>query len=402
MSRFLQLVPVREAIETIVALAPEPGQEVVPLESARGRVLAADVRTNEDIPGFDRSIVDGYAVLAADTIGAGESLPAMLRFSGRVAMGQSDTPPHIDPGSCIYVPTGGFLPPGADAVVMVENTESAGDMVLVRKTVAPQENVLRFNEDFAKNEVVLKKGHPLSPQDLGVLAATGTTGVPVTIQPLIGILSTGNELVPATQKPTLGQVRDVNSPMIAAFVQEIGCTPKIYGIIRDERSSLESAMSRAAAECDAVLISGGSSKDDRDMTVQVIAGLGEVRIHGIALAPGKPTIIGRIGKAPVLGLPGHPGAVFVVMSVIGKALIGKMTGLDISRPKTTRATLSVNIPSQRGREEYIRVHLENGTAYPLFGKSGLLNTLVRSDGMIRIPDLCEGLEQGSDVEVLLW
>jgi len=402
MSRFLQLVPVREAQETIASLAPEPRVEQVALESAAGRVLAEDIRAGHDIPGFDRSIVDGYALLAADTVGASESLPAMLRYSGRVSMGQSDTPPEVTPGTCTYVPTGGFLPPGADAAVMVENTESSGDLVLIKKTVAPQENVLRFNEDFAKGELVLPKGHRFTPQDIGVLAATGTVRVPVTVQPVIGILSTGNELVPATEEPRMGQVRDVNSFMIAAFVREIGCVPRSYGIVRDERDSFEAAMSSAAAECDAVLISGGSSKDDRDMTVQVLSALGEVKIHGVALAPGKPTIIGRIGTKPVLGLPGHPGAVFVVMSVIGKAMIGKMTGLDISRPKTTRAELAVNIPSQKGREEYIRVHLENGKAYPLFGKSGLLNTLVRSDGMIRIPDLCEGLEQGDTVEVLLW
>lgn len=402
MSRFLQLVPVQEALATAESLARPPRAEVILLESAAGRILAEDIPSADNIPGFDRSIVDGFAVLASDTIGASESLPAMLHFAGKVAMGQSDIQFPVGPGNCVYVPTGGVLPDGADAVVMVENTEAVGDMVLIRKTVAPQENLLRYNEDFAKGDVVLRKGRKISPQDIGVLAATGITSVPVTKKPVIGIISTGNELVPTAEKPAKGHVRDVNSSMISAYVQESGCTPRFYGIIRDEPGALQSVLARIITECDAVFISGGSSKDDRDMTVHAISALGEVRIHGIALAPGKPTIIGRVGDIPVIGFPGHPGAVFVVLSVLGRALLEKMTGNTLSRQKILRANLAMNIPSQKGREEYVRVRLENGIAYPLFGKSGLLNTLVRSDGMVRIPDLCEGLEQDSEVEVILW
>lgn len=326
----------------------------------------------------------------------------MLHSSGRIAMGATVSPTRIGPGTCMYVPTGGVLPDGADAVVMIENTEIAGDLVLVKKPVADGENVLLFNEDFRKDETVLPAGRRLSPQDVGVLAAAGCARVPVAKQPVVGIISTGNELVPVTELPAQGQVRDANAPMLGAFLQGYGCIPKHYGIIRDEREEFESVVSRAVADCDVVLLSGGSSKDDRDMTAGVIAGLGEVLIHGVAIAPGKPTIIGRISGKPVFGLPGHPASAYIVLIAIVRPLLDRMTGVTNPLVRTVRATLSLNIPSQRGREDYVRVRVEDGIATPVFGKSGLLNTLVKSDGIIRIPAGSEGLEKGSGVEVILW
>jgi molybdopterin molybdotransferase len=219
---------------------------------------------------------------------------------------------------------------------------------------------------------------------------------------VVGIISTGNELVPATIVPGPGQVRDANAPMLAAWLSEYGCEPRLYGIVRDEREAFETVIARALPECDIVLLSGGSSKDDRDMTAGVIAGKGEVLVHGIALAPGKPTIIGRITGKPVFGLPGHPASAFVVLIAIVRPLLDKMLGLEKPLIRTVKVTLAVNIPSQRGREEYVRVRLEQGIATPLFGKSGLLNTLVRSAGLICIPAGYEGLEKGSEVEVILW
>jgi molybdopterin molybdotransferase len=220
--------------------------------------------------------------------------------------------------------------------------------------------------------------------------------------PRIGILSTGNELVPVNIQPLPGQVRDVNSYVVASFVREQGCTPVIYGIIPDDRNALRSALSKATAECDAVLISGGSSKDDRDMVAAIIRDMGEVLIHGIAIAPGKPTIIGRCGNKPVIGLPGHPASAFIVLVVIVRHLFAGMTGDRVSRVRSVQARLDQNVPSSRGREDYVRVILHDGIATPLFGKSGLLNTLIKSNGIIRIPAESEGLETGTLVEVMIW
>lgn len=401
MGKFLSVVPVLEAVAKVVAIALQPQPEEVPLERAAGRVLYTDVRTDSDIPGFDRSVVDGYAVCSADTTGAGEAIPAMLQQTGQVKMGDTGRR-GIKPGECIYVPTGGVLPSGADAMVMVENTEEAGNIILIKKAVAHHENVLLYNEDFRKGAVVLAAGRLLSAQDVGVLAAAGCFRVPVTKKPVIGIISTGNELVPVTASPGPGQVRDANAPMVGAYVAERGCIPVYYGIIRDEREALDGAVIRAVSECDAVLLSGGSSKDDRDMTAAVIAHHGEVLVHGIAIAPGKPTIIGRIAGKPVIGLPGHPASAFVVMVAIVRHLLDTMTGNKDPRLRTVKATLKDNIPSQRGREDYARVTVAGGVATPVFGKSGLLNTLVASSGLVRIPAESEGLEKGSEVEVILW
>jgi molybdopterin molybdotransferase len=285
---------------------------------------------------------------------------------------------------------------------MVEYTEETADMVLVKKPVSHGENVLLRDEDFKKGERVFSEGRRISPQDAGVLAACGCANVVVAKKPVIGIISTGNELVPVSAVPGPGQVRDANASMLAAYLTENGCIPRLYGIIPDEREAFEIVLTRAVPECDVVLLSGGSSKDDRDMTAAVIAAMGEVLVHGIAIAPGKPTIIGRIAGKPVFGLPGHPASAFVVLIAIVRPLIDRMLGIPRPLFRTARATLAANIPSQRGREEYVRVYMENGIATPLFGKSGLLNTLVRSDGLIRIPAGSEGLEQGSTVEVILW
>ena len=402
MTRFLQVVKVSEAVATAIRIAPAPEPEEIPAEQAPGRVLCADVVAREDIPGFDRSIVDGFAVRADNTAGAGEAAPALLRNTGRVAMGEPESPLAVTNGTCVYVPTGGVLPTGADAVVMTEQTDIAGDMVLVKRPVAHGENVLMHDEDYRRGAVILPAGRRVSPQDAGVLAASGRTRVTVARKPVIGIISTGNELVHVGVSPKPGQVRDANAPMIAAYLREFGCTPRLYGIVRDERDSFEEVLAQALPECDAILLSGGSSKDDRDMTAGILAGRGEVLVHGISLAPGKPTIIGRIGTTPVFGLPGHPASAYVVLLVIVRPLLARMLGETEPSLVTIKATLATNIPSQKGREEYIRVSLANGIAHPIFGKAGLLNTLVRSNGLVRIPAGDEGLEQGSTVDVILW
>jgi molybdopterin molybdotransferase len=401
MSLFLQVVSVSKAIEDIRNLAVRCGDETVPLIEALHRILAEDVCADVDIPGFTRSVVDGYAVRAADTTGSSDAIPSMFPLRGRVAMGASAGIP-LRSAECIYVPTGGILPEGADAVVMIEHAEQIGEEILVKKPVAHGENVLFFNEDFSSGDIVCKRGRRLSPQDIGVLAAAGCIDVPVVRIPKIGILSTGNELVPVNVRPLPGQVRDVNSYVVASFVREQGCTPILYGIVRDDRETLRSAISNATAECDAVLISGGSSKDDRDMVATIIREQGEVLIHGIAISPGKPTIIGKWGNIPVIGLPGHPASAFIVLVAIVRHLFAGMTGDTESGVRSIQATLSQNVSSSKGREDYVRVAVRDGIATPLFGKSGLLNTLVKSTGVVRIPAESEGLETGTLVEVIVW
>ena len=400
MSLFLRVVTLEEAIGIIRDIAPRPFVEEVSLANALHRILARDMRAGEDIPGFARTTVDGYGVRAGDTTGAGEAVPAILRLAGEVSMG---TKPgrSLGKGEGIYLPTGAMLPAGTDATVMIEHTERIGDEILVKRPVAPGENVILAGEDFPKDGLILPKGSRLSPRDIGILAATGYDRISVHRRPVIGIISTGNELVPVDSAPGPGQVRDANGPMCAAFVENAGCCPRPYGIIRDDRGALGGVLDRALAECDAVLLSGGSSKDARDLTASVLSEKGEVLIHGIGIAPGKPTIIGSAGGRPVIGLPGHPASAYVILHALAGPLLSAMTGSPVVERKVS-AVLAENIPSQKGRVEFVRVRIRGGRAIPCFGKSGLLNTFAGSDGLVRVPSEREGFEAGETVEVILW
>jgi molybdopterin molybdotransferase len=400
MNRFLTVVSVEEAIRTLRELSPSLDIESIPLSCSLQRVLGEDLEAVDDIPGFDRSTVDGFALRARDTVGASGSLPALLHYRGRISMGSPSTF-VLRADECASVPTGGVLPEGADAVVMVEYSEQVEDQVLIQQPVAPGENVVQRGEDFARGSVVLPKGHFVRPQDLGVLAAAGISQVTVYRTPRIGVISTGNELVAIEQIPGPGQVRDANSFMISGFLAEHACEPLPYGIIADDPSLLREVLERAIQECDMVILSGGSSKDIRDVCAQVINEIGEVCVHGISLQPGKPTIIGRAGDIPLIGLPGHPASAYVVLRVLVNPLLEQMMSRSFPSMRIP-AVLTDNIPSPKGREDYVRVKLENGRATPLFGKSGLLNTLVQSQGMVRIPAGDEGVEAGETVEVILW
>lgn len=402
MRRFLEIQPLKEAKRAIGAITPEAEPETVALEECPGRVLFGDIYPDTDIPGFSKSVVDGYAVISSDTSGAGESIPAILDYMGRIEMGQDPGSP-LNPGGCMYVPTGAAIPANADAVAMVEYCEDLGDQVLVHKPLANGENIIFRGEDFAKDRVALTAGTILRPQDCGVLAATGNERPRVAKRPVVGVISTGNELVPVSEIPEYGQIRDVNSSLCESFLIKSGCIPKKYGIVRDEKEALLGALSRAKNECDAVLISGGSSKDERDNTAAAIEELGEVLVHGIAIAPGKPTIIGTAGGKPVIGLPGHPASAFIIMFTLVEDLLWGMQGAKPVRI-CRKARLAENIPSSIGREDYVRVVLdrERETATPVFGKSGLLNTLKESDGVVIVPEGSEGLEKDEMVDVIMW
>ena len=400
MGLFLSVVSLEEAVGVIRRMAPPPAEEEIPLGEALHRTLARDVMAGEDIPGFARTTVDGYAVRAADTTGAGEAIPVVLRMIGEVTMGRK--PEHsLGTGEGMYIPTGAMIPPGADAAVMVEYSERIGDEILVKRPVAPGENIILAGEDFARGRMILPRGRSISSREAGILAAAGYDRVPVYRRPVVGIISTGNELVSAGDIPGPGQVRDANGPLCAAFVEERGCIPRQYGVVPDEGDALRTALDRAVRECEAVFLSGGSSKDVRDLTASVLAEKGEVLVHGIAIAPGKPTIIGRAGGRPVIGLPGHPASAYVILHALGGPLLSAMSGSPVPERRVS-AVLAENIPSQKGRAEFVRVRLDGGRAFPCFGKSGLLNTFAGSDGLVLVPAAREGFEAGETVEVTLW
>ena len=380
-----------------------PQNERIGLTEAEGRILAEDVIADCDLPAFDRSTVDGYAVRAADTFGCSESLPSMLRFQGSVAMGER-TSLVLDRDSCVYVPTGGEVPGGADAMVMLEYVQDYGDgFRYIEKSCAPGENVIKKRDEAACGDVVVKKGVKLKAGLIGSLASMGYASVQVRRRPLIGIISTGDELVPITEKPEGATIRDVNTYTLAAQVTSAGGIPLIYGIVRDERELLYEKAAKAAGECDMLLISGGSSVGEKDSTAAVLERIcgKELLFHGLALKPGKPTICGDCGGKALFGLPGHPLASYFVFDRFVRPIVCEMSG-EARDAATLRAPLAFAVPSNHGREEMIPVALEEGFAKPVYSKSGYITALARSDGYIVIPRDCEGRLRGEEVEVILF
>ena len=373
------------------------------INDACGRILHADIIAAEYVPGFDRSTVDGYAVISADTFGSSAAIPAMLRVSGEVMMGQpADV--DIEPGTCVAVSTGSDLPDGADSVVMLEHTEDYGDgLIGITSPVAPGNNMIFRGDDVSPGDRVLTGGSLLAPHDIGILSALGLDSVDVRRKPLVGVISTGDELVETATVPLRGQIRDVNTPLLMAAVRQLGSEVKSYGIIRDDESALRHALSRAASECDIVLISGGSSAGMRDLTSRVIETLGIILFHGVAMKPGKPTILGDIGGKPVFGLPGHPVAAYFITEIFVGPLIALLTG-SRQKQRAVSACTGEAISANHGRAEYIAVMLENEDTIvrPVRGKSGLIASLARTDGYICIPRDLEGLPKGAEVTVTLW
>ena len=298
----LNVISLNQAIEIAehtVNVAP-PETERLPLCAAFGRVLGEDIESGENVPSFDRSTMDGFAVCAQDTFGASGALPAMLDIVGEVGMGER-TDLALSPGECVKIPTGGMLPAGADAVVPVECTDVENGVCLVYASVSPLQNVTRAGDDVAFGQTVLKKGALLTPAAVGVLASMGREEVTVFQKLRVGVLSTGNELVNVGQTPDIGQVRDVNSHLLASLVSSFGCEPVNYGIIKDDEGLLSDAITRTAAANDILLLSGGSSAGDADRTAALVQKYGTLFCHGIAVKPGKPTVLGQIGSTPVFG-----------------------------------------------------------------------------------------------------
>ena len=404
--RLLNVVTPDEALEVIRAgFTRRSKPESVDIADAVDRVLAKDILSTEYIPGFDRSMVDGYAVRAGDTFGSSESLPALLALAGEVKMGEG-APMELRDGECAAVPTGGELPGGADAVVMIEYAEDYGDGTIgIIKPAAPGNDVIFRGDDARPGDVVLGAGAVLTPHDIGILADLGIASASVREKPIVGIISTGDELVGIGETPSAGRIRDVNSHLVAAQIGKAGGTPRIYGIVRDDIEELTDAVGRAVRECDAVLISGGSSVGQRDVTAKVIGAQGEILLHGIAMKPGKPTIVGKIGGKPVFGLPGNPVAAYFVTRLFVVPLLGILMGAG-SRDFNVTAALDEAISSNHGRAEYMAVRLEKRggvlVARPVRGKSGLIIGLAGTDGYIAVPRDCEGVAKGTSVEVTLW
>lgn len=377
-------------------------KETVGLDTAVGRVLAEDIVAAEYVPDFDRSTVDGYALKARDTFGCSDAIPALLTLCGEVLMGQG-AELEVNEGECCYVPTGGAVPKGADCCVMIEYSENFGDGTIgISKSGAPGHNMIFRGDDVFPGKTVLKKGRVLASQDIGALAACGIVSVPVVKKLSAGIISTGDELVPPEEKPKEGQVRDVNSHMLSAMLNACGVKCINYGISIDNETELAEKVKKAVSECDAVIISGGSSVGVKDATCRIIESLGELLLHGIAMKPGKPTIMGKCGEKPIIGLPGHPVAAYFVSKLFVLPLLARLMGRE-EATYTVTAKLSESVGANHGRAQYACVHLhrENGEliAVPVRSKSGLITTLAGADGYFCIDRDCEGLLKGAEVQV---
>jgi molybdopterin molybdotransferase len=443
MPEFLRLSLPIEALQTLLGALPDKklGTELIDTPNALERILAEDLRALHPLPEFPRSTVDGYAVRARDTFGVSESIPVYITCVGEVEMGK--TPFFtLGPGKCALIHTGGMLPEGADAVVMLEFTQMVGlpahqghkgvgtdtglagneqtrtahvPEIEFMHAVAEGENVLSIGEDVAADQVVLEAGRRIRPAEIGGCMALGIIHLRVVIKPKIGIISTGDEVIQPEQIPLPGQVRDVNSYSLAALVKGAGGEPVSFGIVSDSLEALKAAAKKAVSTCEAVVITAGSSASARDTTAEAIASLGPpgVLVHGINVRPGKPTILGIGGGKPVIGLPGNPVSALVIARLYVIPVIEKLLG---ARPKPkpfVKAKLLVNIPSQAGREDWVAVKLlendrrfkGNGDAFylaePVFGKSNLIFSLVAADGLVRIPPEETGISAGEIVDVEL-
>ncbi len=421
-TQFLSLKTAEEAWEIFRgSFAPQVTAERVPVADALGRVLAEDAVAPHRLPTFVRGTVDGYAVQAADTHGASAGAPAYLDVVAEVPMGAA-ADITVGPGQAALVHTGGMIPDGADAVVMIENTHRIGAAMFgsaalqpgfepygieVYRPVAVGESCIQPGEDVAQGELVMPAGLALRPQDIGGLLALGLIEISVARQPRVGIVSQGDEVVPPEQEPGPGQVRDINSYTLAGLVRQAGGIPLTYPIAPDRQEALDAAVRRAYDEADVVVITAGSSVSYRDLTAAAINKLGApgVLVHGVAIRPGKPTILAVCDGKPVLGLPGNPVSCINIFKHFVTPTIRLLLGQSTLLARTTVARLARNIPAGSGRADFVRVRLEQREgetwAIPVFGKSNLIFTLVRSDGVVEVPLNSNGIPAGELVAVKL-
>lgn len=410
MKEFFKVKPPEEVVALAAGFAPVAAEEVA-LADALGRVSAEELAAPEDLPAFDRSTMDGYAVAAADTFGATESVPALLEVAGEVRMGE-EAALTLSRGQAAAIATGGMLPAGADAVVMVEYTqEVAPGQIEVTRSVAPWQHVVRRGEDVRRGQVLVSRGQRLRPQEVGLLAALGVSSLAVFRRPRVAIISTGDEIVPVEETPPPGKLRDVNSYTLSALARQEGAEAARLGIVADDFDRLLERCGQALDSSDMVIISGGSSVGARDFTLAAIRSFAGARllVQGVALSPGKPTILADIAGKPLWGLPGHVASAMLVFRTLVAPLLRRLAGLNAHLPAWRAplvARLSRNLASAMGREDWVRVRLRETdgglVAEPVLGKSGLISTLVAADGLIRIEANSEGLDKGELVEVFLF
>jgi molybdopterin molybdotransferase len=408
MKEFFKVTDLKQVLAYASDL-PRVEAEEISLEKAAGRVLADNIVSNVDLPDFVRSTMDGYAVKASSTFGSTEGNPGYLSIKGAVEMGESPAF-SIASGEAAKISTGGMLPHGADSVVMIEHTEAIDNATIeVYKSVAPGQNVLEKGEDVRKGDTILACGRKLRSQETGLLAALGKETISVYRQPAIAVISTGDEIVPVNEIPEPGQIRDINTYTLANLVRAAGGVPVPLGIVRDNFNDLFETCTKASAQSDMVLISGGSSVGTRDFTIEVLSAMPEANIlvHGISISPGKPTILARSRNLALWGLPGHAVSAMVVFEIVVRPFIEHIAGLapEYKNSFNPHALLSRNLSSAQGRIDFVRVRLveKEGVlwAEPILGKSGLINTMVKADGLIEIGINSEGLDKGTEVEVLL-
>lgn len=415
MPEFIELLPPKDALQRLQDLI-QSGTDVEEIETKNSlnRVTSNDIVAPHSLPSFSRSTVDGYAVRAADTFGASDSFPIYLDLIGEVEMG-SEPNHNISTSQCSLIHTGGMLPEGADSVVMLENTQVVRtDQIECLRPVAIGENIIEIGEDVKEGEVVIPRGQLLRPAEIGGLLALGLTQIQVVRRPSVGIISSGDEVVSPRENILPGQVRDINSYTLSALVKRSGAIPLSYGVVPDDEEALFSVAGEALRKCDLVVITAGSSASTRDVTAKVIDRLGQpgVLAHGVNVRPGKPTILGACVPEgfeyakPVIGLPGNPVSALVIAILFVEPVIDTLHGLKAPRiPPRIKASIAINLASQSGREDWVPVKLskEAGSyiADPIFGKSNLIFTLARADGLAHIPSDVTGLNLGDEVEVII-
>lgn len=406
MNEFFQVLSI-EAVMTFRGRFTQVDAERVSLDDALNRVVSEDIVASADVPGFDRATMDGFAVQSASTFGASESNPAYLEVVGSVHMGRASDF-HVGAGQAARVPTGGMLPAGSDAVVMVEHTDVIDDTTVeIHRSVAPGQYIVAKDEDVPAGQVVLPGGCRLKPQNIGMLAAIGCCEVPVFRRPRVGIISTGDEVLPPDRTPAAGQIRDINSHTLSALVRTAGGTFTRYGIVGDEAKRLLATCEQALAENDMVLVSGGSSVGTRDLTYVTLESLpqSQILVHGVSIRPGKPTILAQCGSKAFWGLPGHVTSAMIVFMVLVKPFLDHVGGCVPQPPQPVQARLSRNLPSVQGRVDFVRVRLKTTGgelwAEPLIGQSGLIHTMTSAHGLIAVPQNSEGLDQGALTDVFL-
>ncbi|MGB9924768.1 MAG: molybdopterin biosynthesis protein [Methanothrix sp.] len=392
---FRRLISLDRAIELALEYAPRPRVRSVHLNDALGRVLAGNVIAEIDVPHFDRAAMDGYAVRSENCIGASESSPVRLRIAGSVSAGSIPCA-SAGPGEAVEVSTGAAMPEGADAVVMVEHADAADGYVMIRRPVHLYENVQRRGADVSLGERVLSSGTYLGPREIGMLAALGMNRV--NIRSLeVGVASTGNEILSPDENLMPCRIYDVNTYTISSALSQIGAEPVVYGVVPDSYDALAETIATALINCDMVVLSGSTSAGRGDMLYRVVSDLGELVFHGINLKPGKPTLFGRVGGKPVVGLPGYPTSALTVFWQLVAPMIQRSLGLR-SRPVSVKATLARPFKSE-SRRQMLPVILHRGRAYPFDRGSGAVTTLAASDGIIDIPAEREYLHAGEVFEV---